>query len=98
MAIITVGFILLAIPEECFAEPPRKNIWGSNNPKATGNEYVLPEYVLGFVPQNYTIDGEDEYFNNRHIIYNQEENRAKYQYFFKNGTKGILINSDEREI
>ena len=91
------GFILLAIPEECFDEHSKKPIWGGNSPKAIGQEFVLPEYVLGYVPQDETI-GTEEYYHNRHIIYNREQNRTKYKYFFKNGLEGKSMDCEAKEI
>ncbi len=67
------------------------------NPTATGDEYVLPEYVLGYVPQDEVV-GTKEYFRNRQIIFNTEKKRAKYKYFFENGSKGKRIEFEERGI
>lgn len=91
------GFILLAIPEECFDKYSKKPIWGGNNSKAIGQEFVLPEYVLGYVPQDEACETE-EYFNNRYIIFNKEEKKAKYQYFFENGEKGKLMDCEVKEV
>lgn len=87
----------MAIPEECFDNPPKKPIWGGNNPTVTGEEYVLPEYVLGYVPQDKVV-GTEEYFHNRQIIFNTEKKRAKYKYFFENGSEGKRIEFEERGI
>ena len=64
------------IPEECFGEHPKKPIWGGISPKAIGEEYVLPEYIIGYVPQHKDKSSE-EYYSNRHIEYNQERDRVK---------------------
>ena len=92
-----LGFILAAIPEECFGEHPKKPIWGGISPKAIGEEYVLPEYIIGYVPQHKDKKSE-EYYSSRHIEYNQERDRVKYKYFFEEGSQGKLMNTDDLDI
>ena len=92
----TGGFIILAIPEKCFEKDSTMPIWGGNNPEAMGQEFVLPEYVLGYVPQDEKYRS-DEYFNNRKIIYNEEIDKKTYNYFFKNGMTSELMEPSNYE-
>ena len=88
------GTILLAIPEKCFGKDSIVPIWGGNNPEAIGQEFVLPEYVLGYVPHDEKFRTE-EYFNNRKIVYNDLTNKNTYKYFFKNGGNSELMELSE---
>ena len=79
-------YIVFALPVSCFDEENPTPIWGSHNSEVTGDEYVLPEYMLGVVPPiplNEAQDGLD--YSKRMFIHKTVKEHESYEYYHQNG-------------
>ena len=74
--------ILLAIPIECFDIDNPAPMFGSHSGEITGEEYILPEYIVGAVSNTWSYD-------DRHIIFSNHSDMEKYEFCFENGTGGL---------
>jgi len=80
------NYIVFALPENCFNPERKQPIWGSHNSSVSGEEYILPEYILGVVPEMpFTKDRTEYDLSKKVFLPNDCNNREVYEYFYENG-------------
>jgi len=91
------NYIVIALPEACFNSENKQPIWGSHNPTVCGEEYILPQYILGVVPGlPLNSEGTELDFSKKIFCHNDCSECESYEYFFENGYDSNSVQQRKR--